>query len=463
MKAIKIIISLKTIFVLLKMNKLSFNKTVIFRSNLEGNNTLVRSGSSNDINQNEMNSFICCLLHGTMKKYKNLSESERNESLHKILDEIKSRLPKLEYYKTIINSYIESFLKKIQEFYIYVGKKNSEYIFDFDYTEYQQFLETNGNSLELFQIISEMITINDFQKVFKFSEDKLYKSNNFTSSNFIKILQKEVARMIMYKDFFDDIEKSKQDFLMNSTLNLVSKLNSININSKDDLILIDFIQLDKQKVNFLSQFLDVNIIFIDSETRKPFFIDNNYTFDEKKNSVILLSFDLKYFEIIGKLLNEDKINRSFLSFEEMIKNIVYLIDLNRKKNSSIEIEHKDKEDNENEKTVNINTKDDTKEDTKEEDTKKEDTKKEDTKEEEDTKKEDTKEEDTKKEDTKEEDTKKEDTKEEDTNKENTKKESKDSNNENMDDNTIIDDTERKIHYVSDDELLHDLEEDTCSF
>ena len=410
------------------MNKLSFNKTVIFRSNLEGNNTLVRSGSSNDTNQTEINSFICCLLHGTMKKYKNLSESGRNESLQKILDEMKTRLPKLEYYKTILNNYIDNFFKKVQEFYIYVNEENREHNFEFE-----TILETNENSLELFQIISEMITINDFQKVFKFSEEKFYKSNNFTSSNFLKILQKEVARMIMYKDFFDDIEKSKQDFLMNSTLNLISKLNSININSKDDLILIDFTQLDKEKVNFLSQFLDVNIIFIDSETRKPFFIDNNYTFDEKKNSIILLSFDLKYFEIIGKLLNEDKINRSFLSFEEMIKNIVYLIDLNRKKDD-IQIEYK--KDN---KTLDIKTEDEHDEDDKEKT------------------KSDKKDEETipKDEETKDEET----TKDE----ENIKKDDfENDNNENIDDNIINEDTDKKIHYNSDDELLHALEEDTSS-
>jgi len=425
------------------MNKLSFNKTVVFRSNLEGNNTLVRSGSSNDINQNEINSFICCLLHGTMKKYKNSSESERNESLQKILDEMKMKLPKLDYYKTKIDDYINSLFKKIQEFYIYVNEENHEHF------EFKAILESNENNLELYQIISEIITINDFQKVFKFSEEKFYKSNDFTSSNFLKILQKEVVRMIMYKDFFDDIEKSKQDFLINSTLNLLSKLNSININNS---IIIDFTQLDKEKVNFLSQLFDVNIIFINSETRKPFFIDNNYTFDEKKNSIILLSFDLKYFEIIGKLLNEDKINRCFLSFEEMIKNIVYLIDLNRKKDvhdtKENTLEHDTKDDNIEHDTKDDNIEHDTKDDNIEHDTK-ENTLEHDTKD-------DTNEHDTK-ENTLEHDTK-ENTNEHDT-KENTNEheEIKD----NFENGPIInEDSDKKIHYNSDDELLNALEEDT---
>jgi hypothetical protein len=51
-----------------------------------------------------------------------------------------------------------------------------------------------------------------------------------------------------------------------------------------------------------------NIIFIDSNLNLPFMLTE---LSDELKSVIILSFDMKHFEVIGKLLENNRIQREF--------------------------------------------------------------------------------------------------------------------------------------------------------
>ena len=79
----------------------------------------------------------------------------------------------------------------------------------------------------------------------------------------------------------------------------------------------------KEKIDILSDYLENNIVFVDSKTRLPFFFQgvSNSNIIESRKTIITLSFDLKHFEIIGKYFPDDRIQRSFMSYDNIVKNI----------------------------------------------------------------------------------------------------------------------------------------------
>ena len=78
----------------------------------------------------------------------------------------------------------------------------------------------------------------------------------------------------------------------------------------------------------ISKKLNINIYFVDSETRLPFLFDQKQIFKDRK-SVIVLKIDNRY-ETIGFLLPHDKIQRLFDYNENIINKInMFLFDKNK--------------------------------------------------------------------------------------------------------------------------------------
>jgi hypothetical protein len=212
-----------------------------------------------------------------------------------------------------------------------------------------ELLLSNGNidQINLFKLLYEIITVDSFKKILRNTEQKWGRDCCIVS--YKKIVFKEILRFLSYQDYFDDLDKTKTDFLTKKLVlmvNTIVDLSFSNITKKTNFITSD---IDASKINILSKYFDCNIIFIDSEDRIPYIIDKQDISDQKKY-ILVFAFEQKHFEIVGKLLPDDRIQRNFMPYEDILKKVNFYL---KKKQSDVMTKEEDlKKDNGSEESAN---------------------------------------------------------------------------------------------------------------
>ena len=311
------------------LTKLIFNKTIVFNTPIECDNVpLVRTGGI-ESNENEpLFSLINCLLHANIKKYGSLKDEERKTKIQKIKQDVYEKIKNGDVKKNI-ESFLNNFKENLTNFNIYLNSNHyyaTEFASEVNKSLNEKLLR-NGNiqQIDLYKLLYEIVTIDSFKKILKNTELKW--GDECCILSFKKIFLKEMLRFLSYQDFFDDLEKSKTDFITKTLMTMVNTIIDISFsnvaaNGKENFITND---LDFSKINILSEYFDCNIIFVDSEDRIPFLIGNQNDVSDKKKYTLVFSFEQKHFEIIGKLLPDDRIQRNFMPYEEIVKKIKFYL------------------------------------------------------------------------------------------------------------------------------------------
>ena len=311
------------------LTKLIFNKTIVFNTPIECDNVpLVRTGGI-ESNENEpLFSLINCLLHANIKKYGSMKDEERKTKIQKIKQDVYEKIKNGDVKKNI-ESFLNNFKENLTNFNIYLNSNHyyaTEFASEVNKSLNEKLLR-NGNieQINLYKLLYEIVTIDSFKKILKNTELKW--GDECCILSFKKIFLKEMLRFLSYQDFFDDLEKSKTDFITKTLILMVNTIvdisfSNVKIAGKDNFITND---LDVTKINILSEYFDCNIIFVDSEDRIPFLIGNQHDVSDKKKYTVVFSFEQKHFEIIGKLLQDDRIQRNFMPYEEIVKKIKFYL------------------------------------------------------------------------------------------------------------------------------------------
>ena len=307
------------------MNYLIFNKTCVINTPIEGNNSnIVRTGGIYNENDPSI-SFINALLHSNIKKYGSISESDRMIKIQKLKDDLLKKLKNTEKFKLKISSFLEIIKENLLQFYKYLSSNDFN---DFKVESNKKFsirLCNDGDTekIQLFKLLSEIITIEDFNKIFKMTEKKWIDNDTYCIIDYNKNLQKETLRFLSYKEVFDDIDKKKSDFFIKNIICMINELVKISFEHLSDDKNFFNNQITKDKIDILSNYMELNIVFIDNQTRLPLFLGSETNLNNDKKTVILFSFDLKHFEIIGKHLPDDRIQRTFMPYDDVVKNIIH--------------------------------------------------------------------------------------------------------------------------------------------
>jgi len=308
------------------LTKLIFNKTIVFNTPVECENVpMVRTGGV-DYNESEpLYSLINCSLHANIKKYGSMKDDERKMKIQKIKEEVYEQIKNGDVNKNNITSFLNSVKDNIINFNLYLNSTHytTEYSSETNKT-LSELLLGNGNidQINLFKLLYEIITVDSFKKILRNTEQKW--GRDFCIVSYKKIVFKEILRFLSYQDYFDDLDKTKADFLTKKLVlmvNTIVDLSFSNITKKSNFITSD---IDATKINILSKYFDCNIIFIDSEDRIPYIIDKQDISDQKKY-ILVFAFEQKHFEIVGKLLPDDRIQRNFMPYEDILKKVNFYL------------------------------------------------------------------------------------------------------------------------------------------
>lgn len=315
---------------------LPFKKTFTFKTSVLPSSDLVRTGTINksDIENNIFFSFYNSVVHASSKKF--VIETDQSLNVKDIIEFEQNVLAKFLKSKKFIDLY-----NQIAEELILIS--NDFYDFftdpDFDITNKNKLKSllkillsnddenenenANKSKIEVFQIIIEIIPIDSLQnKIIRSWKKKILSSNNLSINQMKFLFMKELKKYLyFFDDLFDKInDKNRINYIKIHIGLLFDHLFDVVINDSQ----ISFPSFSIQTLNDIISHITIlqksNIFFIDSVTHKISLLTNYYP---EYKSILILSFDNKHFEIIGKVIKDNKIIREFMPYEEITKALLY--------------------------------------------------------------------------------------------------------------------------------------------
>jgi len=334
-----------------ELKLLPVNKSVLFQTPLETDNVcVVRTGVYSDQN----NSFIHAFLSGYSKEYYNLETSEKDKFILKFKKTIfdkKSWNNDKKYFKYFSKNVNDTFLL-IYKFIEKVIKEDQDVKGELSRISDKITLNIIKNiilkNINLFDLMTELLPIELLKDIL-----------DIEGSNFSIKIYKENVLFNLNKnlddiEIFDEIEEKRVKFIKDN----INKLFIFILDEIDEDLFKFYVNRSKMLpenniLNILTNKLNRNIYFIDSDTRLPIMVDNKQLYDKENKNIILLKINNNY-EILGQLLKGNKIKREFESEDYLVLQINKLLFGYEKDNDN---ENKDnKELEETEKKENNKTK-----------------------------------------------------------------------------------------------------------
>jgi hypothetical protein len=295
-------------------NYLPFNKNFGYKSPI--NDDICRTGTVKD---DCISSFLNAVLCGCSVKFNTLRNDD--EKIEKI-KEFKENIVKQ------FNEQFKNYLSELKDKFF----ENLEIVFDFINADAEENDENNysfaseiKSELELYKIIIELITLDDYVKIVK-KAVKNCTDNKFET--FRHNIMVETIKFIDYEDILEDVDEERVKYIKKNVCYFIDLvLDGININEPQvpDIVTPEII-LSASKT-----FDNCDIYFVDWDTKLPKLIDG-YKHSGNDKSIILLTFNNdSHFEIIGKTVSVDsdkkhKIKREFMPFDDIIKSINFYLD-----------------------------------------------------------------------------------------------------------------------------------------
>lgn len=293
-----------------KLRLIPVNKTVVFYSPIEGKNIVVRTGTIDN------NSFLHSILHAYSKKYISMDIEGKTNFVNSLNKSLSSELLKKKW-KEMSNDIIIKipFQENINNillgiyYYIKHGKtrqKNTRSIIK------EVISDKNINAYKL------IIEIIPFEKHF---EKKIFP----TLFNDIDDLSIEQSKPIIlkyitnyFKKLFDSMKNDLDDDRINNYVNKFEILISSILNEAESLTYNNYlkstentsIDVDYHLINLISKKFNRDLYFIDSGVRLPYIESTKYKVKGRK-SIILMSTGNSHYEVIGRLLPGNRIQREF--------------------------------------------------------------------------------------------------------------------------------------------------------
>ena len=301
------------------LSPLEYNKTVILYTPLEGSDIITRTGILE-----KTDSFFHCLLHILSKEYIKMENKEKIKLVNKLKKSLASKNEKENWenlsLKVINKIYFQdNLISNFKEFYNYINNKDIKLTDNIN--KIIKNCINNDKDKNVYLLITQSIKLDILEKEIL---QKIF--NNICEKNINE------SKQIIKKDlisYFKTILNSFKILNEKETVfynNYLSKLLDNIINLSEETTKLKYIKnttknnyIDENIVNFISDRFNRDIYFIDSDTRIPYKISEDYKI-KKRKSIILLSLHNNIYEIVGSFLHGNHIKREFNHEDNIIQN-----------------------------------------------------------------------------------------------------------------------------------------------
>ena len=302
------------------LKQLPADKTVVFYSPVEGNDVLVRTG----IIDSE-SSFVHALLHAHSDEYVRSEPEDRITLVNKLYSKLNSKIDQ-KRWQDMSNSLVaqipfqENVSLLLTDFYKSVTKDKNPKLSKSIYTV----LIAREKEVEksAFQIICELIPFERAKAVLadcftRFGDEKIDTCKQIVIDKFKELAVKEFEKLTdltpqlrksCIERFVKLGEKIVEEADMQSYQDYLSKMKTTNV------------IVDGFTVSLLSERLNRDIYFFDSKTHLPYRMDGSIEMKNRKAILVMWMGDNRY-EVIGKLLQQNRIQREFYPNDPLIKRI----------------------------------------------------------------------------------------------------------------------------------------------
>lgn len=291
------------------IERLPVNKTVVFNTPIEGDSVLTRTGIIDDTS-----TLLHCINHACEDRYKHYSNEEKKDKIYRLKYRLLDKYLDIWKLSDISNKAV---LKQIKT---YLEKVQSQIHNDELKSDSVKKIIEDSKYIEHYKLLFELIKYNDYIRMLNSIKIKNAKSVQYIRDILLDELKVYYNNIVYIKSldekrklFFEDLLEKMMKNIIDISIDVCSK--SYFKNLATDKTTISSIDL-----KILSDFFDVNIYFINSKTKLPYIFLKKDLQSFKKKSIVLLSID-NDFEIIGRLLEGNEIERKFNGDDTIIHKI----------------------------------------------------------------------------------------------------------------------------------------------
>jgi hypothetical protein len=305
-----------------QMKIISVNKTVVFYSPLEGDDVLVRTGTIED------GSLFHSLLHAYSKDYTTMNRRDRIKFVRRLKASLFGNTDKENWINTFVT--LEPLNKNVitilTNFYNYL--ETSSVIKGRSTRRVIKLLITKSNSnLDVYKILKDLIPLEGPLK----NHILPIATSKTTPQDYIKTLIRETEKYINATQILDSLDKAKANFVKDTLVKFLAVVTKEAENSafKDYYTGMKNtgLEADNFTMEFISERLDRDICILSGDTRLP--LNNPGGPPKGRKTIIILKVDNTHYEIVGKLLPGNRIQREFESNDIIIEKIYALINNNQ--------------------------------------------------------------------------------------------------------------------------------------
>lgn len=297
------------------------NKTVVFYSPIEGDDVLVRTGIIS-----EGSCFFHSLLHAYSKDYATMSRKDRMKFVHRLKASYIGRIDKenwenmnngilaMEPFKNNVLNIITNFYNFLSTTNPVKGKSTRRVI--------KNLSKTSAINLQVYNILMDLLPLDDCldKHIIPTANQQL------SIQSYTKVLISESLSYINATKILDSIDPKKAQFIKET---LTTFMTIVTKEARDSAfkeyisnlnkVMLD---IDSSVIDFITERLNRDIYFIDGSTRLPCY---PHDFNKKRKAIIVLSIDNgKHYEVVGRLLPGNRIQREFDSSDHLIQKIFLL-------------------------------------------------------------------------------------------------------------------------------------------
>ena len=306
------------------LNDLPVNKTVVFYSPIEGKDVLVRTGTITG-----GLSFFHSLLHAYSKDYISMNTTDRIKFAKKLRISIMSKLDKERWEKNS-NGLIakipfqENVNTLLSDFYRFISRgktgrtKNVREVI-------RKVIKNEKIDIEAYKLITEMIKLDDFENhILPSAYEKCSKS-------FLNKCKKTIISygVEYYTKEFDKLKDQLDDSNIKFYIRKLEKLLHEIVEQADKSAYSDYSQnmynssmeVDSSTIKLISEKFNRGVYFLDSRTRMPYMVDNSNENIKKRKFIIVMCTGECHYEVVGRLLPGNNIQREFNYNDSLIKRI----------------------------------------------------------------------------------------------------------------------------------------------
>lgn len=302
------------------VKKLDPNKTVVFRTPFEGKDVIVRTGCSS-----ESSSFFHCVLHSCSKEYYSMNDKRRMKLIRRFRASLVGKTDR-ESWEKIEGGLIAktAFKEKIQDIMLNCYrffKNDPKARGNATHRVIKNLVGEDEKLFESYKIITELIPFTE-----GFEDKIISKAYDASEGQKMSMLNKAII-----KNAKSYVKKTKEvkSVSKNKTKHiceLVSKFVTAVLKEADEEAFKSFVvgcenladDVDAYTISIISKQFNCDIYMVSAENRMPYLYPQTVDNLKGRKSIMILCINKNQYEILGKLLPGNSIQREFDHSEPII-------------------------------------------------------------------------------------------------------------------------------------------------